>query len=172
MAQNSTAHGRAAIPLVLNKKRKKSFTSWDERFKELVEFKKINGHAKVPTKVGPLARWVSTQRREYCLLQEGEDSQLTIDNCEKLKSIGFEFKCHPRSPWEQHFQELIKFKEINGHANIPTGLGQLGRWVSTQRRDYHLLQAGKDSQLTIDNCEKLESIGFQFNCHSRSTWDQ
>eukprot|EP00978_Attheya_sp_CCMP212_P014282 scaffold36321_cov63-Attheya_sp.AAC.10 len=95
MALNSTGHGRAAIPLVLNKKRKKK--CWDERFKELVDFKKINGHAKIPTRDGQLGRWVSYQRMQYRLLKEGKDSLLTIDKRKKLESIGFEFKCRPTS---------------------------------------------------------------------------
>eukprot|EP00978_Attheya_sp_CCMP212_P040077 scaffold215038_cov40-Attheya_sp.AAC.5 len=44
VAQNSTAHKRAAIPLVLNTNQKRKYQSWDERFKELVDFKKVNGH--------------------------------------------------------------------------------------------------------------------------------
>eukprot|EP00550_Attheya_septentrionalis_P012107 CAMPEP_0198303528 /NCGR_PEP_ID=MMETSP1449-20131203/56933_1 /TAXON_ID=420275 /ORGANISM="Attheya septentrionalis, Strain CCMP2084" /LENGTH=183 /DNA_ID=CAMNT_0044006023 /DNA_START=750 /DNA_END=1298 /DNA_ORIENTATION=- len=57
MAQNSTGHGRAAIPLVLNESKTKKFPSWDERLKELVDFKKINGHANVPQRSGRLGRW-------------------------------------------------------------------------------------------------------------------
>eukprot|EP00978_Attheya_sp_CCMP212_P029105 scaffold102372_cov43-Attheya_sp.AAC.1 len=173
MAQNFTGHGRAAIPLVLNKKQKKKYPSWDERFKELVDFKKINGHTKVPTKSGPLGRWVNNQRMRCCLLKEGKHSPFTIDKCEKLESIGFEFNCQPRSPWDQRFQELVNFKKINGHAKIRTNSGQLGGWVSNQRREYRLLQDGKDSQLTIDNCEKLESIGFEFTFRATYlSWDQ
>jgi hypothetical protein len=164
MAHNSTGDGRAAIPLVLNKTRKKQFSSWDERFKELIEFKKINGHTKVPTKVGPLETWVSDQRRQYSLLKEGKDSLLTIDECEKLESIGFEFKCQSTdSPWDQHFQELVHYKKINGHTNVHTGSGPLGRWIAKQRVHYQYLKEGKDSLLTIVKCEKLNSIGFEFN---------
>jgi hypothetical protein len=57
-----------------------------------VDYKKINGHANVPTNFGPLGRWVTTQRTQYGLLKEGIDSLLTIDHCEKLESVGFEFK--------------------------------------------------------------------------------
>eukprot|EP00978_Attheya_sp_CCMP212_P034903 scaffold149115_cov41-Attheya_sp.AAC.2 len=158
MAQNSTAHGRAAIPLVLNKKNKKRYTSWDESFKELVDFKKINGHANVPTRVRPLGRWVSNQRRQYQLLQEGKGSQLTIDKFEILESIGFEFKYHPTTPWDQRFQELVDFKKINGHANVPQSCRPLGPWVHNQRTRYRCYT------LTSDKREKFESIGFEFKC--------
>eukprot|EP00978_Attheya_sp_CCMP212_P033701 scaffold137334_cov51-Attheya_sp.AAC.3 len=100
MAQNS-------VPLVLNKKQ-----YWDKRFKELVDFKKINGHANVPSNSGQLGGWVSNQRKQYRLLQNGKDSRLTIDKREKLESIGFEFKCrHTTSTWSQRFQELVDLKK-------------------------------------------------------------
>jgi len=100
----------------------------------------------------------------YGLLKEGKDSPLTIDECEKLESIGFEFKCQSiDSPWDQHFQELVHYKKINGHTNVHTGSGPLGRWIAKQRVHYQYLKEGKDSLLTIDKCEKLNSIGFEFN---------
>eukprot|EP00978_Attheya_sp_CCMP212_P032319 scaffold125666_cov31-Attheya_sp.AAC.1 len=58
VAQNSTTHGQAAIPLfVLNNKKKRNYPSWDKSLKELVEFKAINGHTKVPQRFGPLGKW-------------------------------------------------------------------------------------------------------------------
>eukprot|EP00978_Attheya_sp_CCMP212_P009379 scaffold22163_cov53-Attheya_sp.AAC.4 len=62
VAQNSTAHKRADIPLVLNTNQKRKYPSWAEKFKELVDFKKINGHTNVATHSGPLGRWVNSQR--------------------------------------------------------------------------------------------------------------
>eukprot|EP00978_Attheya_sp_CCMP212_P033987 scaffold140273_cov35-Attheya_sp.AAC.1 len=123
---------------------------WEQHFQELIKFKEINGHANIPTRLGQLERWVSTQCRDYHLLQAGKDSQLTIDNCEKLESIGFEFNCHSRSTWDQRFQDLVDFKKINGHTNVPSHSGRLGGWVSKQRTRYAYFQAGEDSPLTID----------------------
>eukprot|EP00978_Attheya_sp_CCMP212_P009770 scaffold23264_cov24-Attheya_sp.AAC.1 len=178
MAQNSTGHGRAAIPLVLNKKQNKKKSSWDERFKELVDFKKINGHANVPTNTGPFGTWISNQRMHYRLLQEGKDSSLTIDRYEKLESIGFVFTYRATFfiSWNQRFQELVDFKKINGHTNVHTGSGPLGSWVGYQRRQCRLLQEGKASAFSVDKREKLESIGFEFKLKRRAssciTWDQ
>eukprot|EP00978_Attheya_sp_CCMP212_P014283 scaffold36322_cov47-Attheya_sp.AAC.1 len=147
----------------------KKKTSWDERFKEVVDFKNINGHARVPTNAGPLGGWVRYQRRQCRYLKEEKYSLLTIDKREKLESIGFEFKCQPRSPrspWDHRFQELVNFKKLNGHANVPTKSGTLGRWVSYQRKGHRLLKTGNASTLTIDKREKLESIGFEFECYN------
>eukprot|EP00978_Attheya_sp_CCMP212_P019276 scaffold53821_cov50-Attheya_sp.AAC.2 len=151
---------------------------WDQRFEELVGFKKINGHVSVPQGSGPLGRWVSEQRRQYCRLNKGKRSLLTNDKREKLESIGFTFICRP-SPtvthWDQRFQELVDFKKINGHTNVPDGSGSLGKWVSYHRTQYRLLNEGKHSTFSSDKCEKLESIGFTFVHRPGPTitpWDQ
>eukprot|EP00978_Attheya_sp_CCMP212_P010375 scaffold25122_cov51-Attheya_sp.AAC.1 len=136
---------------------------WDERFQELVDFKKINGHMNVPQQCGPLGGWVIRQRSQYRFLDKGKPSQLNSDQRKKLESIGFEFKyLHACSSWDQRFQEVVDFKKVNGHANVSTNSGPLGTWISNQRRHYRLLKEGKDSPLTIDRLEKLESIGFTF----------
>jgi hypothetical protein len=174
MAQNSTAHGQAGViaPFVLNKQYKRPYLSWNERFKELVSFKTIYGHTKVPRKYGPLGTWIYVQQTQYCLLKEGKDSRLTMDEYEKLESIGFEFKYRATGmcpSWNQRFQELVDFKKTNGHTNVNTQSGgPLGRWVAKQRTDYRLLKEGKPSSLTtslttMDRREKLESIGFTFS---------
>eukprot|EP00542_Grammatophora_oceanica_P020276 CAMPEP_0194034854 /NCGR_PEP_ID=MMETSP0009_2-20130614/7302_1 /TAXON_ID=210454 /ORGANISM="Grammatophora oceanica, Strain CCMP 410" /LENGTH=546 /DNA_ID=CAMNT_0038675957 /DNA_START=139 /DNA_END=1780 /DNA_ORIENTATION=+ len=66
---------------------------WDDRFKELLEFKKKYGHVLVPigykdnTKLG---NWVSTQRQERRLLRLGRKStRLTQERIEMLDKIGF-----------------------------------------------------------------------------------
>eukprot|EP00978_Attheya_sp_CCMP212_P048359 scaffold508991_cov122-Attheya_sp.AAC.1 len=134
-----------------------SRTPWDQRFQELVDFRKINRHTIVPRGSGPLVNWVNMQRTHYSLLKEGKDSPLTIDRREKLESIGFQFKFHPH--WDQRFEELVDFKKTNGHTNVPQRFGPLGYWVYYQRMQYSLLKEGKHSTLTIERSVKLESIG-------------
>eukprot|EP00978_Attheya_sp_CCMP212_P014416 scaffold36710_cov58-Attheya_sp.AAC.2 len=178
VAENSTTHGSAAIPFVLNNTKKRKYPSWDDNFKELVDFKAINGHIKVTRRSGLLGCWVSYQRTQYRLLKEGKHSLLTNERREKLESIRFTFKCRPSPtiiPWDQRFQELVGFKKINGHTNVVTRSGPLGGCVGTQRKQYCRLKEGKDSPLTNDKREKLESIGFEFKCHRSHTitpWDQ
>eukprot|EP00978_Attheya_sp_CCMP212_P027180 scaffold90839_cov45-Attheya_sp.AAC.1 len=167
VAQNSTAHARVAIPLVLNTNQKRKYPSWDERFKELVDFKKVNGHTNVPQGSGPLGNWVCHQRCQYRMLKEEHASPLTNDRCQKLESIGFQFKLH--ASWDERFKGLVDFKKIKGHTNVPRGSGPLGNWVCHQRCQYRMLKEEKASPLTNDRCQKLESIGFQFKLHPH--WD-
>eukprot|EP00978_Attheya_sp_CCMP212_P042099 scaffold251082_cov40-Attheya_sp.AAC.1 len=132
---------------------------WDVRFQELVDFKKINGHTNVPERSGPLGIWVGRKRYHYRLLKEGKDSSLTIERREKLEGIGFQFKLYKHRHWDVRFQELVDFKKIKGHTNVPQRSGPLGNWVFKQRREYRLLKEGKHSTLTIERSVKLESIG-------------
>jgi hypothetical protein len=99
--------------------RKENKVQWNERFNELVEFKKANGHCLVPQRYPsnpPLGTWyvfgsisylkpcleniaskltyfltcrVNTQRRHYKLLQDGKKSCLTEERLKKLNEIGF-----------------------------------------------------------------------------------
>eukprot|EP00978_Attheya_sp_CCMP212_P022876 scaffold68972_cov35-Attheya_sp.AAC.1 len=158
VAQNSTADGPAAISFALNKNKGTPRLSWDERFKELLDFKKINGHMHVPKRSGSLGYWVSDQRRHNRFLKEGKRSRMTADKRDTLESVGFEFKLP--TVWDQRFQELVDFKKINGHTYVPKRSGQLCNWVNYQRMQYHRSKKGKHSLFTSDRRDKLESVGF------------
>ena len=83
---------------------------------------------------------------------------LTSDRCEKLKSIGFEFRMWGLldENWEQRFQKLLDFKKVNGHTNVRQSFGPIRSWVKAQRRVF------QQGTLTSDRCEKVEKIGFTF----------
>eukprot|EP00978_Attheya_sp_CCMP212_P003347 scaffold6907_cov51-Attheya_sp.AAC.2 len=138
-------------------------------FKELVDFKKINGHTIVHQKSGPLGNWVNHQRNAFRQLKEGKALPLTSERREQLESIGFVFLCPPNGlPWGQRFQELVDFKKINGHTHVPRRSGPLGSWVDNQRKAFRRLKQGKVSPLTNERRDKLESIGFSFEIYKKS----
>eukprot|EP00978_Attheya_sp_CCMP212_P011170 scaffold27385_cov47-Attheya_sp.AAC.3 len=169
VAQSSITHEPSDIISAWKNDSKRKHRTWDQRFQELVDFKKINGHTNVPQRSGQLGNWVDTQRKEFCRLKEGIASPLTSDKCEKLKSIGFKFKCQPT--FDQRFQELVDFKKINGHANVPQLYGPLGAWVNNQRTQYRRFQEGIASPLTNERRKKLEDIGFAF-VYRPTAWNQ
>eukprot|EP00978_Attheya_sp_CCMP212_P032422 scaffold126477_cov52-Attheya_sp.AAC.1 len=93
---------------------------------------------------------------------------MTDERREKLESIGFDLCGRTGPPWVQRFQELVDFKNKNGHTNVPTNSRPLRNWVVTQRYQYRLLKEGKYSPLTSgDRCKKLESIGFSFKIYKK-----
>jgi hypothetical protein len=65
---------------------------WMERFHELLGYKNVYGHCRVPSscKRHPqLATWVKSQRRQYKLYHEGKQSSMTNIRITHLNSIGF-----------------------------------------------------------------------------------
>eukprot|EP00980_Cylindrotheca_fusiformis_P011773 scaffold2811_cov102-Cylindrotheca_fusiformis.AAC.6 len=137
---------------------------WLYQFKKLVKFHERNGHCNVPTgssKDPVLARWVKRQRYQYKLLRSGsKSSNMTPRRIQLLESIGFVWELRV-AIWNQRFQELVAFKEANGHFNVPASNQKLSIWVKCQRRQHRLFLSGrKPSNMTIDRIEALNSIGF------------
>jgi len=58
--------------------------------------------------------------------------------------------------WNRLFMELKEYKEKNGHCNMPTKMGVLGRWIRHQRTVF------RSNKLKADRYEKLMGIGFVF----------
>ncbi|KAL7578407.1 hypothetical protein ACA910_012804 [Epithemia clementina (nom. ined.)] len=65
---------------------------WDQRYAELLEYKKKFGDCKVPQHYREnraLGKWVAKQREQFKLKKKGQHSFLTPDREEKLNSVGF-----------------------------------------------------------------------------------
>lgn len=70
---------------------------WEERFNELVEFRRVNGHTSVPSthKNHTLSVWVQCQRRQWKLMKEDtsiKDSvtyRIKQSRVERLEALGF-----------------------------------------------------------------------------------
>ena len=68
--------------------------SWKERFQQLREYKAQFTNCLVPIKYAAnpkLGKWVSTQRTQYKLYQEGKPSSMTAERIQKLESVGFKW---------------------------------------------------------------------------------
>ena len=71
----------------------------------------------------------------------------------------------PRScePWETRYNELLEFKRIFGHCNVPGKWERnkpLATWVCNQRQRYNGTNSCRP--LSKDQIEKLEAIGFHW----------
>ena len=67
---------------------------WDRRLDELREYWEANGDCNVPNRFKPnpsLGSWVTNQRTQYRLLQEGRPSEMTEERIGRLNSVGFEW---------------------------------------------------------------------------------
>ena len=76
---------------------------WQQRFNELKEYREKYGDCNVPQKWSEnpqLGRWVSTQRSQYRLYQEGKKSQMTEERIQALEDIGFSWDAQD-DIWQQ-----------------------------------------------------------------------
>ena len=69
--------------------------------------------------------------------------------------------------WNAWLDELIGYKEVHGHCNVPKTskeYSRLGIWVYTQRREYKKFMDGdKSSHMTQTRIVKLEEVGFEWS---------
>jgi hypothetical protein len=139
--------------------------TWDEMCALLKQFKKREGHCKVPQShiedEANLGTWVNTQR------QLNTKEKLDLDRQKRLEEIGFEWATSAK--WDEMHALLKQFKKREGHCRVPfshqEGEANLGAWVSHQRN------LKTKEQLDPDRRKQLEEIGFEWVLFS-ARWDE
>jgi hypothetical protein len=74
-------------------------TIWEERFEDLLQYQKANGHCNVPVscvEYPKLGTWVKCQRRQWKLRYNGQQSSMTPSRSAKLEAIGFSWEATHR----------------------------------------------------------------------------
>jgi len=132
---------------------------WHEWLERLGAFREQFGHCQVPPKwtgIPGLARWVAEQRNRFHLLD--------VDRLQQLNEFGFDFGGDRY--WISRFLELVEFRRIEGHCNVPIHWPknpQLGGWLSGQR-------TRKDS-IPVARRTLLEKIGMDWS-PLETQWNQ
>eukprot|EP00934_Nitzschia_sp_Nitz4_P003011 Nitzschia sp. Nitz4//scaffold72_size95085//27259//28863//NITZ4_004750-RA/size95085-snap-gene-0.115-mRNA-1//1//CDS//3329557345//3001//frame0 len=150
------------------------YEQWTEKFQELCEYRRAEGHCQVPhtyMENPPLARWVKRQRYQYKLKMEGKTSTMTDERIVLLGNIGFIWDSHAAA-WAEKLQELKAYVKRYGDCSVPSTFPenpQLATWVKCQRRQYKLLRDNKTSNMTPERIVELEKIGFVWEI--RKAWD-
>ena len=144
---------------------KTKYVSWDERFKELEQYKQQNGNCDVPQKHPKLGKWVNTNRTKY------KNRKLSEERIKLLNGIGFEWVRHKIVGWDERFEQLKGYKQVIGHCNVPQGYEanpQLASWVHTNRTKY------KNGKLSKEHIESLQGIGFEWKLKEKlcEVWDE
>lgn len=113
---------------------------------ELVNFRKNLEEAKLFNNVYRRQIGLQDEDIRLCLYEEHEEVILELKNIERKITYN----------WEESFESLLKFKEINGHLNVPKNYEylRLYSWISLQRTLY------KRNILNEEFISKLNSIGF------------
>merc|ERR1712238_563139 len=127
---------------------------WENYYNLLVKYKDHEGQCNVPKlhkEDGKnLGAWLNRQRKA------NKKGKLNADQIKRLDEIGVVWDVQ-KQQWENFFNLLVKYKDREGHCNIPQSHeedGQnLGAWLSTQRK---LKNKGK---LTTDLIKRLDEVG-------------
>ena len=130
------------------------------------------GHFNVPQQYSnrpKLGSWVYNQIRQYRLLKSGMKYLLSNERLVQLDNVSFQqisdSQLIPDMAWNEHFHELLEFKQRWGHYNVPTKYAQctkLGNLVSHQRQQYRNLNSGKKSLISNERIMQLENVTFQW----------
>ncbi|CAK8711346.1 MAG: Restriction endonuclease [Candidatus Electronema aureum] len=129
---------------------------WEKMYDRLKNYHSEHGDADVPdgrTENHQLATWVINQR------QRRKKGLVPDEQIQRLDALGFTWQHRERGAWEDRYQELIEFKEKNGHCNVPFGykeVPKLGAFVNNSRTQK------ADGRLSQERIELLEQIGFQW----------
>ena len=152
-----------------------SYVSWDDNIKLVEQFRKHNGHCRIPVAHPQLGSFVKLVRRDYKNFCQGKKTSMTSEREAQLRAYDFIFEggktpqraAGPKKAWSERLEELIQYKNEFGHTVVPQNSGQLGAWVHSQRVHYKKYKEGSKSQMTAERALKLTEIGFCFNASDR-----
>jgi len=145
--------------------------AWNDHYVNLVRFKTINGHCKVPQRYPEnpgLGRWVMTQRLQYKYMKQGKPTMMSQERFQALDKLGFTWDMIGTNgiAWMRRYEELKDFHAREGHCRVPRTYfdnPRLGSWVNFQRSQYKYMQQGKPSQMKQERVDLLNKIGFTWN---------
>lgn len=135
-------------------------TPWEERLRQLIDYKAMTGHLQVKAKENaPLANWLSVQRHSW------KKNALSDERKAQLAAIGFSPDAGRAPPakveWDDRFEQLKAYKAQHNTFNVPVDGGdadketcQLGYWVRNQRMQRN------HGKMREDRIQKMDSIGF------------
>ena len=136
--------------------------SWDRWFGLLQNFRKREGHCRVPQGHNEsgmkLGAWATKQRQRK--------NRLTKAQIHRLDRIKFSWDPLAEK-WDESFDALTKFREIQGNCRVPQTMEidgiKLGIWVTHQR--------SQKDELTEKQVRRLESLGFEWRPRSEH-WEK
>jgi len=138
---------------------------WDFMFEKLQAYKSEYGDCLVSQGWKPdtrLADWVTSQRTAM------NRGQLSVECIGHLNNLGFDWD-PIATRWDEMFQQLLKFKEQQGHTNVPQGRPEwkeLGTWVRNQRK-----AMVQNQPIMKERSKRLDEIGFVWRVVETDAWD-
>ncbi len=135
-------------------KKNHSDETFESRLDELKALVASDGKVKRTNQYEPgMKTWLYHQQRCF------REGKLSKDKIQALRDVGVTLKMTQRVSWDARLMELIEFKRIHGHCNVPATWRhnkELGSWVGTQRK---YKRTGK---LSDERISALTSVGLEW----------
>lgn len=124
----------------------------------------------------PLKRQVTEEKAEDTARTHQAKRQRTNEksDSEESEDVDARFRFFQAEKWLTKFHELIEYKKVHGHCQVPHGYKPnpaLARWTKRQRYQYKLFQDNKSSTMTEERISSLEDLGFVWDSHS-ALWQE
>eukprot|EP00814_Leptocylindrus_danicus_P003899 CAMPEP_0116023594 /NCGR_PEP_ID=MMETSP0321-20121206/11708_1 /TAXON_ID=163516 /ORGANISM="Leptocylindrus danicus var. danicus, Strain B650" /LENGTH=480 /DNA_ID=CAMNT_0003494951 /DNA_START=197 /DNA_END=1636 /DNA_ORIENTATION=+ len=138
--------------------------------------------------MGEINRLIDKYKSEYeqqdnastsCLPQKRSSSSLTVTNKRHKESTAMnsaveveellkkeEERGVKAGQWADRVRELMKYRDNNGHCNVPQRQSSLGEWVRHQRKAFRNFGTGKASSMTPHRVNILSLIDFVWDASS------
>ena len=149
---------------------------WEEYYRAAVQYREEHGNLLIPqryvTEDGKcLGRWLATQRR----IHNSGGSTLTGEQALRLEALGIVWDDLRQFTWESCFAQAEAYYQAHGDLKVPqdyvTEDGcRLGQWLSNLRTRYRELRDEDKTGAMLEQIQRLESIGMEWNTHE-TRWD-
>jgi hypothetical protein len=153
-------------PLVL------SLESTQEEHAALIDYLGSSTHSSPFPSLRPSAPMLSQVARRMSGSVLCERSSTTSRSHRSNSS--FAFRQSQLDQWNQRYQDLVEFRNAQGHCLVPLKYPEhpsLARWIQRQRYQYRLKHDGKHSSLTDEREATLENLGFIWDSHG-AAWEE
>jgi hypothetical protein len=140
--------------------------TWSVRFRELRDFRQVEGHCKVPKGYAqnkPLGIWVKN------LKYNRKKSKVPQERVDKLDSIGFDWgkDYPPPELWDTTYAKVKEHVEMFNDWNFSSS-SPLGKWCDMQRKERKSKKQGKPSLLSVEQLKTLNGLGFPWKRSRRA----
>jgi len=127
---------------------------WEIGFRHLMEFIEIYGHPRVPQEYiaqdgYKLGGWIRAQRKA------NDDNKISVDRKAQLEALSGWCWNVNAAQWEEGFEHLIQFVEVEGHSKVPSKYiapdgYKLGDWVTRQKADQSKRELNDDRKIRLE----------------------
>ena len=164
------------------KTKRRVVKDFDAHFEELQEFKRENGHTRVPHVYDPnpgLGVFCHRCKIYYREMQQGKrkspNDWLTPQRIQALQDLEFEWKVgrwKGSLSWNDRYQQLLQFHTLHGHANVTKQYDEehapgLKLWITNQRT--YLMRASASTKRVAkavaasqEKKQLLQNLGVDF----------